>query len=182
MATKQSKIIENILQKPSDAEFIERMIETQEEEFPSVSDITIIEPFVDPLAFPSWCNQTDYAFAWVDLRDDIQRHNTIEAGYYKIVNRSSSCIKGGTKPLERDFRDHGAVERLGLFLVFRPRDIDAYIRGKAVQIHADMVKGIEAPKKEEHFEVSGLIRGEKDTKIDIVAYEEAGKEGLKFAE
>ena len=174
-------VLKSVLEKPSADEFVERIVESQDDFFPSVDQITISEPFVDAFATPKWCDRENYAFCWVDLRDDIERHKALEVNYWKVVTRSSSCLKG--KITERDFRDHGAVERRGMFLVFRPRDLDAHIRHIPVQTHADLISSTKTPKKEALYEVSGVIQGTAaEGKMDVVAFEEAGEPGIKFAE
>jgi hypothetical protein len=98
----------------------------------------------------------------------------METGFFKIVNRTSSCIVG--KPLERDFRDHGAVERQGVFLVFRPKDLDDKLRTHAVNLHGDMVSSLAAGKEESGYEITHS-KSKEDRgggKLDVYAYEEAG--------
>lgn len=181
---KDKEILDKVLTKPSGAEQISRMIADQEESFPSASEVTLDEPFVDPFAVPKWCNQEEYAFAWIDLKDDIQRYRAMEVGYFRIVNRSSSCIIG--KVTERDFRDHGAVERQGMVLVFRPKDLDDKLRTRAVSLHGDIVAGVSAGKQGDGFEVTHMKYNEThgrppgdSAKLDVVAYEEAGEVGIK---
>lgn len=184
MATKEKEILDKVLSKPSDKELISRMVESQEEGFPSLSDITLEEPYVDPFAVPKWCDVVNYAFAWIDLKDDIQRHRAMEVGYFKIVNRSSSCIAG--KVTERDFRDHGAVERQGMVLVFRPKDIDDRLRTRSVFLHGEIVDSLAAGKVGDGYQVTHMKyneahgRPQEDSgKLDVVAYEEAGEVGIK---
>ena len=163
------------------------MIEEQSEDFPSLSDIEISEPYVDPFAIPKWCNQEKFGFAWIDVKDDIQRHRAMDIGHFRIVTRTSSCIKGDYN--ERDFRDHGAVERQGMLLVFRPKDIDDRLRTYPIQAHKDMVATLEAGKQEDGFEVTylkyrdgdrnPLAAADKAAKVDVVAYEPAGEIGIK---
>lgn len=178
---KEDEILKSVLNQPTSDEFVGRLVDSQEEYFPPIDQITISEPFVDAFAYPKWCNQENYAFCWVDLRDDIERHKALEVNYWKIVTRSSSCLKG--KITERDFRDHGAVERRGMFLVFRPKDLDAHIRHVPVQTHAALISSTKTPKKEALYEVSGVVQGTAaEGKMDVVAFEEAGEPGIKFVE
>ena len=178
MAKSQEKeILDKVLHKTSDSDFISRMVESQEEAFPSASDITLDEPYVDPFAVPKWCNQVDYAYAWIDPKDDVQRHRALDVGYFKIVNRLSSCISG--KVTERDFRDHGAVERQGMILVFRPKDLDDKLRTRAVFVHGEMVESLAAGKKEEGWDTTFSKGMKDDTNIDVVVEEPAGEVGFK---
>jgi len=187
MAKQSEKdIINKVLTKPSTSDAISRMIEDQTESFPSASDVTVSSTYIDPFEFPEWCNQEKFAFAWIDPKDDIQRHRAMDKGYFKIVTRTSSCIVGKYK--ERDFRDHGAVERQGMILVFRPKDLDERLRTGPVLAHADMVSTMEAGKQSEGYDLTQAkfkqgdrSQAERENKgsIDVVAYEEAGEEGIK---
>ena len=177
---KDKDIIAEVLKKPSDDDFISRMVESQEEGFPSASEITLDEPYVDPFGVPKWLNSERYAFAWIDLKDDIQRYRALDVGYFKIVNRSSSCIKG--KYTERDFRDHGAVERQGMILVYRPKDLDDKMRTRPVYLHGEMTDALSAGKREEGWELThSKSKTDDGSKMDVVAYEEAGEAGIKQA-
>jgi hypothetical protein len=186
MSKSEKEILDKALNQPSEGEQISRMIADQEESFPSVSEITLDEPYVDPFAIPKWCNTKDFAYAWIDLKDDIQRYRAMEVGYFRIVNRSSSCIS--SKVTERDFRDHGAVERQGMVLVFRPKDLDDKMRTRAVSLHGDIVEGVSAGKQADGYEVTHMKYNESQgrptadsAKLDVVAYEEAGEVGIKKA-
>ena len=180
MANKEKDILDKVLSKPSDSELISRMVESQEETFPSLSEITLDEPYADPFKEPKWCDTKNYAFAWIDLKDDIQRYRAMEIGHFKIVNRSSSCING--KVTERDFRDHGAVERQGMVLVFRPKDIDDRMRTRAVHLHGEIVDSLEAGKQGDGWSTThSKSKTDDGAKIDVVAYEEAGEVGIKSA-
>ena len=55
--------------------------------FPEAKDIKIAERYVDPFAFPKGCDLENYAYAWVDLSDDIQRTTAINNEYYLLVTR-----------------------------------------------------------------------------------------------
>jgi hypothetical protein len=172
------ELINKVLDKPSDEDFIGRMLSAQDEDFPSVSDITLDEPYVDPFAIPKWLNQATYAYAWIDLGDDIQRYRALDVGYFKIVNRSSSCIIG--KYSERDFRDHGAVERQGMILVYRPKDLDDKLRTRSVYLHGEITSSMAEGKKEDGWELThSKSKTDTGSNIDVVAYEEAGEIGIK---
>ena len=181
---KDKEILDKVLSKQTDSELISRMIEDQEESFPSVSDITLEESYVDPFMVPKWCDQNIYAYSWIDLKDDIQRYRALDVGHFRIVNRTSSCIVG--KITERDFRDHGAVERQGMVLVFRPKDLDDMLRSRAVSLHSEIVSGVAAGKQGDGYEVTHMKYNEahgrpaEDSgKLDVVAYEEAGEVGIR---
>ena len=120
------------------------MVDDQDDSFPEASTIQVDHFYVDPFTIPKWCDQGNYAFAWVDIRDDIQRHNAMEVGFYKIVTRMSSCIKG--KPSDRDFRNHGAVERQAMILMYRPKDINERFLSRPVLAHKEMVETLESGK------------------------------------
>jgi hypothetical protein len=186
---KEKEVIDKILTTPSTNDFISRLVHDQSESFPSVSEISIDEPYVDPFEPPKWCDQKNFAFAWIDPKDDIQRHRTLDAGYFKIVTRMSSCIIHN-KVVERDFRDHGAVERQGMILIYRPKDLDDRLRTYPVKAHADMLATLKAGKQETGFEVTHLKYKDGDHSADAaedkrggsftpVVAEDAGEEGLK---
>ena len=111
----------------------------------------------------------------------------MDVNHYRIVTRMSSCIIG--KPNERDFRDHGAVERQGNILVFRPKDIDDRMKTRPVVLHGEMVSSLETGKEGDGYEISHLrykdgdkrpeVSREKSARVEVVAYEEAGEEGIK---
>src|SRR4030043_2402085 len=153
MAKPKEDILSDILAKPSDKDFISRMVESQEDTFPKASDIEVTYQHQDPFEIPKWCDQKNYAFAWGDLRDDITRHRILEVQYFKIVNRMSPCILQG-KLLQRAFRDHGAVERQGVFLVYRPKDLDEKLRTYPVLRHAEMVSALRDGKSGQGYELS----------------------------
>ncbi len=183
----EKEILDKVLDKPKDSDLIARMVESQEESFPSVSDITLGEAYVDPFTVPKWCDQKKFAFAWIDPKDDIQRHRAMDVGHFRIVNRLSSCISG--KVTERDFRDHGAIERQGVILVFRPKDLDEKLRTRPVFAHKEMVESLEAGKEGEGYELTHLrykdgdrtpaAKADRDAKVTVVAQEEAGELGIK---
>jgi len=171
--------LDKVLTKPSDKDHITRMVMDQDEDtFPIVSEVEVTAKYIDPFEPPSWFDKENYACAWVDLRDDINRHRALDTGYFKIVTRTSSCIKG--KINDRDFRDHGAVERQGMFLVFRPKDLDDKLRTYSVLRHGEMVDSVSAGKKEEGFEIThSKSKEDKGSGIDVYAYEEAGVHALE---
>ncbi len=170
--------LSDILNKPSDKDYLAKVIESQTEDFPDISEVSVSQTYVDPFTVPKWCDQVHFAFAWANIRDDIERQRVIEVGYFKIVNRSSSCIVG--KPLERDFRDHGAVERQGMFLVYRPKALDDKLRTSAVLRHGEMVSSVAAGKQGEGYELTHeKSKEDKGGKgIDVYAYEEPGVQAM----
>ncbi len=174
---KEDKVLDDILSKPTDRDFISQIVESQEESFPDASEIEVTYKYQDPFEIPKWCDQENYAFAWGDLRDDITRHRILEVQHFKIVNRMSPCIIQ-KKILHRDFRDHGAVERQGVFLVYRPKDLDEKLRTYPVLRHAEMVGALRAGKSGDGYDISGS-KGEDSSKIDVFAAEPAGEEGIK---
>jgi hypothetical protein len=182
---KDKEILNKVLKQPSASDEISRMVEDQTEIFPSVSDIQVSHKWVDPFEVPKWCNQKEYAFGWIDPKDDIQKHRAFDEQHFKIVTRVSSCIKG--KITERDFRDHGAVERQGMILVFRPIDLDAKMRTFPVSLHTGMVDALRAGKSERLYGITNQKFSDSDQSsearaaasgsgIDVYAYEEAGEQ------
>jgi len=182
---KDKKILDEVLKKPSTSEKISRLIDDQKEDFPSLSEVEVNTKWVDPFSFPKWCNQKDYAFGWVDYKDDIQMYRAFEEEHFKIVNRSSSCING--KINERDFRDHGAVERQGMLLIFRPKDLDEKLRTFPVSAHKEIVESLRSGKKERLYSVTNQKFAESDDSaearaatsgsgIEVYAFEEAGEQ------
>ncbi len=186
MSKVEKVVLDKVLTKTTTNDQISRMIDDQSESFPSPSEISVDEPWIDPFDIPKWCDVKKFAFAWIDPKDDIQRHRAMDIGYFRIVTRMSSCIAG--KPIERDFRDHGAVERQGMILVFRPKDLDDHLRTYPVKAHEEIVSTLTAGKQEDGFEVTHLkykdgdhrpeVRADKSAKVEVVAYENAGEEGL----
>ena len=173
---KQEKVVlDSILTKPDDKAFINRMVMDQDEDdFPKASEIEVSAKYVDPFEPPNWLDKVHFAYSWVDLRDDIGRHRALDTGFFKIVTRTSSCIKG--KINDRDFRDHGAVERQGMILVFRPKDLDEKLRTHSLLKHGEMVDSISSGKSGEGYEITHSKSKEDrgGSGIDVYAYEEAG--------
>ena len=176
---KEAEILDKILPGRSDGDMIERMVDNADENFPDAASISMDYSYQDPFKFPSWCDEQNYSFAWIELRDDIQRHHAMEVEFLKIVTRTSSCIKGRLD--DRDFRNHGAVERQGMILMFRPRDLAERMRSKPVLAHKETVAALQAG-KEDSEKKWDIDYSNKDSKIDVVAYEEAGTEGIKTVE
>ena len=182
MAKRNStEVLEDILDQPSGDDAIDRLVKDQVEDFPKASEIQADFRFVDPFTIPKWCDQKNYAFAWADLRDDLSRQRLLEEQHFRIVTRVSCCIKGNYR--ERDFRNHGAVERRGLILVFRPKDIDDRLRNISVLTHMDMVSTLEAGKQGDKYDITySKSRGEGDSRMDVYAYEEPGIEAPTAAD
>lgn len=178
---KEDKVLDEILKpKPSDADFISALVESQEDAFPKASDIEVSYKYIDPFEIPKWCNQDDYAYAWADIRDDITKHRVFEVQYFKLVTRMSPCIIS-EKLIQRDFRNHGAVERQGVFLVYRPKDLDEKLRTYPVLRHSEMVSSLREGKTGQGYELSQK-KGEDSSNIHVVAAEEAGSEGISIVD
>jgi hypothetical protein len=186
---KEKDVLDSVLHKPTKSDMISQLIADQPEDFPSILDVSVDEPFLDPFAIPKWCNTRDYAFSWVDLNDDIQRHRALEVGHFRIVTRMSSCILG--EPSQRDFRTHGAVERQGMILLFRPKDLDDKLRTHAVVSHVAQTEAVSAGKQTSGYELTHLkyregdhrpeVSADRSAKVEVVAYEDAGEPGIKKA-
>ena len=178
--SKEKETLDKVLTKPNDKDFINRMVVDQDEDdFPKASDVEVSSKYIDQFEPPDWLDKVKFAYSWVDLRDDINRHRALDTGFFKIVTRTSSCIK--SKINDRDFRDHGAVERQGMFLVFRPKDLDDKLRTHSVLKHGDMVSSISAGKSEQGYELTHSKSKEDrgGSGIDVYAYEEAGVHALE---
>lgn len=177
MSKQKEDSLDAILAKPTDKDFIGRMVESQEDTFPDASEIEVSYKYQDPFEFPKWCDQDCYSFAWADIRDDIIRHRVFEESYFRLVRRISPCIIQ-KRLVQRDFRDHGAVERQGQFLIYRPKDLDNKLRTYPVLRHAETVSALKSGKSGQGYEFS-QSKGEDDSKIDVVAAEHAGTEGIE---
>lgn len=179
--TKEDTVLDEILKpKPSDDDLVSQLVESQTGVFPKASDIEVSYEYRDPYEIPAWCNQDDWAFAWVDIKDDIARHRAFEIEYFQLVTRMSPCIIQ-KKINQRDFRDHGAVQRRMDFLVYRPRDLDEKLRTYPVLRHVEMANVLKDGKAGQGYELSGS-KGSDDSKIHVVAQEEAGSVGVEVVD
>ena len=178
--TKDDKVLDDILAPaPSENSFIADLVKSQKDTFPDASEIEVSYKYRDPYEFPEWCNQEDYAFAWADIKDDITRHRVFEVEYFQLVTRMSPCIIQ-EKLKQRDFRDHGAVQRMKDFLIYRPKDLDDKLRTYPVLRHAEMVGALRDGKSGQGYEISSKKGEDSGSKIEVVAAEEAGTEGIKL--
>ena len=176
----EKDVLDSVKKKTTTDDTINRFLAENDESFPKASDIQVEFKYSDPFEVPDYCNQKDFAFAWLDPTDDIAMHRALEKEYFRIVTRSSSCFKG--KSLDRDFRTHGAIERQRMILGFRPKDLDSKLRTRSVVQHAAITESLSEGKQEEHYSTT-FTKGEedKDSKMDVVAFEEAGEVGIKGA-
>lgn len=176
---KELDVVEAVTPQPKfGSDYIAKLTGEQEETFPEASTIEVSYSYTDAFALPAWCDQQNYAFAWVDVRDDIQRHHSMEVEHFRIVTRMSPCILRN-KTYEKDFRNHGAVERQSMILMYRPQDIEQRMRTRPVLAHKETVETLESPKQGDQWDITSVRGKDADSKIDVVAYEEAGEEGIK---
>lgn len=104
-------------------------------EFPDPLSIEVHEPFVDVFKPPDWCDENQNAYAWIDPNDDVQMERALRHDYWHIVTRSNH-----PRARSSDFRIHGAVERQGMLLVYRPKDLDLRLRWLSTKKHHDMAQ------------------------------------------
>jgi hypothetical protein len=178
----EKSVLDTVKKRTTVDDTINRFLTEQEEQFPKAADIEVEFKYSDPFEVPQWVDQQNYAFAWLDPTDDIQMHRALDNEFFKLVTRSSSCIKSGAKGYDKDFRAHGAVERQRMVLAFRPKDLDSKLRTHSVVQHAAMIESVSTGKETEGYTTSfDKFRGDVDKggSIDVVAYEEAGTEGIK---
>jgi len=179
---KEKETLDAILTKPTDRDFINELVESQDDTFPAASDIEVTYKYQDPFEIPKWCNQKDFAFAWADIRDDITRHRVFEVQHFRLVRSLSPCIDRSVKDreIQRDFREHRAVERQGVFLIYRPKDLDEKLRTYPVLRHIEMSKALKEGKAGQGYEISQKKGEDSGSKIEVIAAEEAGTEGIKL--
>ena len=179
MATVEKEVLDTVKKRKTADDLINRFVDEQEESFPKAADITVEFKYSDPFEFPKWLDFENYSYAWLDPSDDIQMHRALEIDYFRLVTRSSSCIKG--KSYDRDFRAHGAVERQRMILAFRPRDLDAKLRSMPLIQHKAMVEAIATGKEEEGYSTSfEKYKGDHDSggKLTVMAEEGIDGSGL----
>lgn len=178
---------------------ISRLVQTQDESFPDVSDIQMDQPWLDPFKLPKWADLEKYEYGWASVHDQVQLDAAINGGYWRIVNRSNHY----SAPFQDFHHTHGAIERRGMILMYRPLEIARKLRELPVQIHRERTEAIEQGKQLSgaeltagrfdgetgaHKSFSGLptgkdIRPGSDPKPgDIFAAESPGEEGLKINE
>jgi len=173
-------VMQAVQQEPSTDERIGRFLKEYDGEFPDASTIEADFRYQNPFEIPEFLNQKDYKYAWLDPQDDIQMYNALEKGFFKIVTRSSSCVKNARKA-DPYFRSHGAIELQRMILGFRPTDLENRLRQMPVIQHKAMTEALVAGKETENYETSfDKYRGDfdkKDTgKISQVFYEEPAGE------
>lgn len=146
--------------------------------FPDPASIELHEPFVDPFAPPKWCDKDQYAYAWVDPNDEIALNRAIEHDYWQIVTRSNHPGANNS-----DFRAHGAVERRGMILMYRPLELEKRLRFLSVKRHMDQmqaqIEGAEGPNWKRSMEVGEDIPA---PGFKPFAGEPAGSEGIQVEE
>jgi hypothetical protein len=148
---------------------------SEQKDFPDPASIEIHESFVDVFKPPKWCDTENYAYAWVDPNDDTQMDRAIRYDYWQIVTRSNHPGANNS-----DFRSHGAVEKRGLILVYRPMDLEKRLRYLGVKKHMDMFaaqkEGDKGPNWERSMEVGEDVPA---SGFKPFVGEEAGGEGIK---
>jgi len=173
---------------------ISSMVQGQDESFPDISDIKIEQPWQDPFQIPKWCDKVNYEYGWASVHDKVQLDDAINARYWRIVNRSNHY----SAPLTDFHHTHGALERRGMILMYRPMDIANKMRQIPVILHRERTEAIEAGKQLSGAEVttgrfdgetsehktfsgvatgSGLRPGDDPKPGDIFASEEPGGDG-----
>lgn len=120
---------------------------SEQRDFPDPASIELHEPFVDVFQPPKWADTKLYAYGWVDPSDEVQLDRAINHDYWNIVTRSNHS--GATNS---DFRNHGAVERRGMILVYRPIELEQRLRFLGVKRHKDMMGAQLEPKKGHKWE------------------------------
>lgn len=181
MAKEDKKTVEEVVRVVSSRTDVEdkvsRVVEKHSEPtFPAPETIELIEPFVDPFEPPSWCDRHLYEYGWLDPRDDIGWERGLKKDHWHIVTRNNHAKYDNV-----DFRDaHGAVERMGMILVYRPWALAERLRFLAVADHMRASESYKEPKEERYTErrlkVGLEARDEKIT--EVYAHEEPGEEGL----
>ncbi len=165
-----------IQQEPDTDERIGRFLREYDGEFPDAASIEVDSGYRNPFEIPAFLDRENYKYAWLDPEDDIQMYNALENGFFKIVTRSSSCIKDPRKA-DPYFRSHGAIELQRMILAFRPTDLDNRIRQIPVIQHKAMTEAVVAGKEAEGYETSfDKYRGDFDKKdagkISHILYKE----------
>lgn len=89
------------------------------------SDVELVfQPYVNVFELPTWCRLDEYAYGWLDVKDEKEVHRAFEFGKWRFVKRVNH-----PKANEADFSlGTGLVERLGLVLIYRPKWLDDEIR------------------------------------------------------
>lgn len=171
----QAETVRLIASEDVDSE-ISKLVQTQREGFPDTADIQLWEPFRDPLKFPVFCNLLEYEYAWLDKNDKYRPLSVaLEQGYWQIVTRSNH-FQGRYS----DFRDHGAVERMGMILVYRPRSLGDHLRQLPERRHLEISRAAEEGTSGEYYERTLHKGTEVSTGGEVIyAQEQPGEEGLQ---
>jgi len=147
---------------------------SESRDFPDPLDIEIHEPFKDVFEPPSWCDTANFAYAWVDVSDDIQLERAMNHDYWQIVTLSNH-----PKARSSDFRIHGAVERRGMVLVYRPIELERRLRYLGVKQHLESARAVEEGDKGPNWERSMEIGTDIPAPgFKPVVGELAGQEGI----
>lgn len=157
---------------------ISRLVQTQDESFPDPSDIQMDQPWLDPFKLPKWCDVEKYEYGWASVHDQVQLDAAINGGYWRIVNRSNHY----SAPYQDFHHTHGAIERRGMILMYRPQEIAKKVRDIPVQIHRERAQALEEGKVLDgaSLSMSKTADDSAPKAKDIAAFEEAGKEGLNI--
>jgi hypothetical protein len=151
-------------------EKIAGVVQDQRDTFPSPLDVTIEEGFSDPFKPPKWFDQENFAHCWLDPNDEVAMDEAMEQKHWCIVTRSNH-----PQAKNSDFRAHGAVERRGLILAYRPKDLDTRMRWLPTKRHLDIMGSKLAGQQGPQHELT-LSIGEEATagKFTPFVAEEAG--------
>ncbi len=176
---------------------IAALVKGQDESFPDVSEIQTDQPWSDPFKIPKWCDTEKYEYGWASVHDKVQLDAALNEGHWRIVNRSNHY----SAPHPDFHHTHGAIERRGMLLMYRPVEIAKKMRQIPVKLHRDRAESIESGKQLSGAELTaGRFEGEtgahktlagehtgKDLRPgddpkpgDIFASEEPGEEGLRI--
>lgn len=176
---------------------IAALVKGQDESFPDAADIKMDQPWQDPFKIPTWANTEKFEYGWASVHDKVQLDAAISEGHWRIVNRSNHY----SAPYTDFHHTHGAIERRGMILMYRPMEIAKKMRQIPVNLHRDRTEAIESGKQLSGAEVtaarfdgessehktftgvptgSGLRPGSDPQPGDIFASEEPGEEGLKI--
>jgi hypothetical protein len=159
-------------------EKISGVIQDQKDVFPSPLDVSIDEGFSDAFKPPGWCDVERFAYCWLDPNDEVGIDEAMEQKHWLIVTRSNH-----PKGKNSDFRAHGAVERRGLILAYRPRDLDSVMRYLPTKKHLDIMGSKLQGQKGPQHELTLSVGDEKESgKFTPFVAEEAGHPVAKASE
>ena len=115
-------------------EYIGSLVQEPDTGFPDPSSIELYEPFTNPFEPPSWCNQELYVYAWVDPHDQVQMDRALKTDHWQMVK-----LINHPNAKDSDFRTHGAVERRGMILIYRPVELERRLRLLNEQRHHSLM-------------------------------------------